>query len=336
MAISMVGDLRQHLLTTRHNTSLKTQLNTLVQELTSGETADLTSHLGGDQTTLSGLDRQLQMLGQFAQSNTETGQFLIMMQTALSGIDSQRETASNALLSINLSSTASQIGNAADVARNGFNAAVQSMNQRSGDRAMFGGNDLESNPLADSETMMTALQSAVAGLTSASDIDAAVDAWFDIPGGGFESNGYQGDTIGYISRPAGAEQTVEIGVRADDQAIRDTLKALAKGALAGDIALNLEKEVRQSLQEQAGVDLLTQASELIGLQASIGYAEQQIEQSTVQISAQTSSFSIARNELVAADPFETATQLQSVQLQLETHYTLTARLSRLSLTEYLR
>jgi flagellar hook-associated protein 3 FlgL len=258
------------------------------------------------------------------------------MQTALSGVQNQREMASVALLSINNASTTSQIENAAEVASASFDATVQSLNLRSGDRAMFGGNSFGSSPLADPETMMTALQTAVAGLTTVTNINAAVDDWFDTPGGGFETDGYLGDTTGYISRSSGAEQIVEIGVRADDQAIRDTLKALAKGALAGDSSLSLGNETRQALQEQAGVDLLTQASGLTGLQARIGYVEQRVEQAMVQISAQISSYSIARNELVAADPFETATRLQSVQLQLETHYTLTARLSRLSLTEYLR
>ncbi|HCP82168.1 MAG TPA: flagellar biosynthesis protein FlgL [Octadecabacter sp.] len=336
MAISMIGDMRQHLLTTRHNTSLKNELNTLVQELTSGEHNDLTAHLGGDQTRLAGLDRQLQMLGQFAQTNAETGQLLSMMQTALSGIDSHRETASAALLSINTSSTLSQIENAAEVARGSFESTVQTLNLRSGDRSMFGGNDLGSNPLADPNVMMTALENAVAGLTSATGIEAAVDAWFDAPAGGFETVGYLGDTNGYISRSSGAGQTIEISARADDQAIRDTLKALAKGALAGNSSLNLGNETRQSLQEQSGVELLTQASELTGIQARIGHAEQRAEQAKALISAQTASFGIARNELVAADPFDTATRLQSVQLQLETHYTLTARLSHLSLTEYLR
>ena len=41
-------------------------------------------------------------------------------------------------------------------------------------------------------------------------------------------------------------------------------------------------------------------------------------------------------EIVAADPFDAATGLQAAEAQLEALYTLTARLSRLSLTEYLR
>lgn len=336
MAISLMGDMRQHLITARQNTSLKSELNTLVQELTSGEKTDLTSHLGGDQSTLAGLDRQLQLLGQFEQSNAEVGQFLSMMQTALSGIESNRDIASTTLLSINASSTPSQIENAADVARASFDATVRNLNLRSGSKAMFGGNSFGTNPLVDPETMMADLQNVVSGLTSAPDINAAIDAWFDTPSGGFDANGYQGDTTGYTSRATSADQFIEINVRADDPAIRDTLKSLAIGALAGDPSLNFGSDTRQKLQEQAGVDLLTQASEIAGLQARIGHAEQRVEQASVQISAQASSYSIARNELVAADPFETATRLQSVQLQLETHYTLTARLSRLSLTEYLR
>lgn len=63
MAISTIGDMRQHFLTARHNTALKTDLNTLVQELTSGKVADLTSHLGDGLTKLAGIDRQLRIPG---------------------------------------------------------------------------------------------------------------------------------------------------------------------------------------------------------------------------------------------------------------------------------
>ena len=40
--------------------------------------------------------------------------------------------------------------------------------------------------------------------------------------------------------------------------------------------------------------------------------------------------------MTEADPYRTATDLQAAQTRLETLYVLTARLSRLNLTEYLR
>ena len=52
--------------------------------------------------------------------------------------------------------------------------------------------------------------------------------------------------------------------------------------------------------------------------------------------AETSALEIARTDILAIDPYRTATELQSTETRLETLYTLTARLSRLSLSEYLR
>ncbi|MGJ8609941.1 MAG: flagellin [Octadecabacter sp.] len=330
------GDMRQHFLTSRLNTSLKTDLNTLVQELTTGEASDLTAHLRGSQSSLAGLDRQIELLGRFSQANTETGQMLSLMQTALSGVNSQRETASTHMLTISDASTPSQLSESAIVARSSFEAVVSNLNLRSSDRAMFGGNDLETNPLADADVMLDALRSAISGLTTADDIETAIDTWFDTPGGGFETVGYLGDPNGTMSRMTGANEAVDISVRADDSAIRDTLKALAKGALSSETAFGLDVDVQQELQMQSAVDLLSTASDVVGLQASLGFAQGRVEEGSVRTSAQESSYGIARNELVSVDQYETASDLQSVQLQLETHYTLTARLSRLSLTEYLR
>lgn len=331
-----IGDLSQHLLTTRNNTTLKTDLNTLVSELTSGEKSDLTAHLGASQTNLAGLDRQLEMLGRFERSNNDTQQMLSTMQLALGGVDSQRSRASGALLNITQASNASDISNTGSIAQSAFEGAVQSLNTRFGDRALFGGNDVNEMPLAEASLMLDALSLATAGLTDVAGITAAVDDWFNLPGGGFETVGYQGDTTGVMSRSIDGSQNIDVDVRADDQAVRDTLKHLALGALAGDMSDPLDLDTRRTLQQTAGESLLTSASSFFGMQARLGYAEGRVEEASVRISAQQTSYGIARNELVSADPFETATRLQAVQLQLETQFALTARLSRLSLTEYLR
>ena len=336
MSFSSIGDIRQHFLTSRANVSLKTDLQTLVKELTSGEKSDLTAHLGASQTRLNGVDRQLELLGRFAQSNSRTGHLLSAMQLALTGVDEQRATSSAALLVVTTASTTSQVENAGDISMSNFRAIVQTLNLRHGDRSTFGGNNLDISPMADPDDMLDALRLEVAGLTSATDVETAIDAWFDTAGGGFETIGYLGDDTGVMTHSIDANQSIDVDVRADDQALRDTMKALAKGALAGDGSLTLNLDARQALQQQAGVDLLTLAAPLANLQARLGHAEGLVEQASVRIAAQQSSHGIARNELVSADPFETATHLQAVQQQLETQYILTARLSRLSLTEYLR
>ena len=336
MSFSTIGDMRQFFLTSQANLSLKTDLQTLVQELTSGEKSDLTAHLAANQTKLNSFDRQLEMLSRFAESNTDTGQLLSTMQLALDGVEGQRAASSAALLTVTSASSLSQIENAGGISLASFRATTQTLNMRFGDRSMFGGNDLNTNPMGDPDDMLDDLKLAVAGLTTSSEIEAAIDTWFDAPAGGFETLGYLGDDTGVMTRSIDSNQTVNVDVRADDQVIRDTLKALAKGALAADGSLGINLDTRQALQQQAGVDLLTVAAPMANLQARLGYAEGQVEEASVRIAAQQSSYGIARNELVTADPFETATRLQAVQQQLETQYTLTARLSRLSLTEYLR
>jgi len=142
MSLSSIGDMRQHFMNMKSNTTIRNTMSKLVQELTTGQVEDLTGHLGAGQTQLAGIDRQLQMIESYARANTETGQFLTIMQDVLTGVDGQREYASEALLTIGSSSTDAQIQNAATVSLSSLESVVYSLNTRFGDRAMFGGNEL--------------------------------------------------------------------------------------------------------------------------------------------------------------------------------------------------
>ena len=336
MSMMTVGDMRQHFLNVRNNASLRGDLNTLVEELTTGRASDLARHLGSGQTRLASADRQLELIDQFTRTNQETAQLLSAMQLALSSVETHRETTSNALLKINEVSTPAQIKTAASLSRTALDGTVQSLNMRFGDRTMFGGNDLDAAPLASAQSMLDDIALAVSGLTTADDIKIAVQAWFDTPAGGFETVGYLGSSAGHMEKPLDVNQSTQILVRADDASLRKVMTSLVLGSLAGDDTLSLNDEQRQKLLKDAGVDLLSAASPLTGLQADLGHIEGLVEDTSVRLLAQETSIEIARNDMVSVDPFETATQLEQVQLQLETHYTLTARLSRLSLMEYLR
>ncbi|MFU8825328.1 MAG: hypothetical protein ACNA7N_13905, partial [Yoonia sp.] len=71
---------------------------------------------------------------------------------------------------------------------------------------------------------------------------------------------------------------------------------------------------------------------------ALGPSRKQISRRQVtvpEMSAQETGFRMAVNDLISADPFDTATRLQSVQLQLETHYTVVGRMSQLSLLRFI-
>nr|WP_254449254.1 flagellin [Ruegeria sp. HKCCA5491] len=61
-----------------------------------------------------------------------------------------------------------------------------------------------------------------------------------------------------------------------------------------------------------------------------------VEQASTRNSAARTSLEYSRNELIAADPYQTVAQLQTVQFQLESLYSVTVRNANLSLVNFLR
>lgn len=331
MSLTSIGDLAQTFVTRRNNTDLKQRLNSLTAEMSSGQVSDLTRHLGGDRSRLTAIERNLGLLDGYAIAATETAQSLSVMQTALSKLDDTRETLANGMATITSSSSESEVAKAVASAKDGFDTMQRLLNTRLADKSLFAGTGSQTPALSD--TMLADLTTALSGLTDVDDITAAVDTWFDDPAGGFATSGYLGETSN-MTRRIDDRTTVTIGIRADDAALREVLKGAALGAIAGD--LGLATEDRAALIRKGAETLLGAGQDLALAQGTLGIAEGRIEDAQAAQSARRTAWNAIRNDMVNADPYETATALQEVTLQLETHYTLTARLASLSLTEYLR
>lgn len=336
MGLTPTGDLAQHLVSVRHNGQIKARLDTLTQEMSTGRVADLTAHLGGDQDRYLDTARQLDLLASRGRSLDETANMLSVMQTALGTVQQAGADAGATLVTVSAQSGPTHRASATAEARAAFEGMVSALNTRLADRALLAGTETDAAPLRPAADMLGNIRAAAAGATDAAGAIAAVEAWFDAPGGGFMANAYGGSTTTNLSRPAGDGPPLEIEARADHPAIRETLKAAALGAIAEDPALTLSDGDRAALLRHAGDSLVSGAGDMVALRAAVGSAEARVEQDATRLSARETALEMARTEMSAADPFETASRLQKVQTQLETHYTLTARLSRLSLTEYLR
>ncbi|WP_284267036.1 flagellin, partial [Roseicyclus amphidinii] len=74
---------------------------------------------------------------------------------------------------------------------------------------------------------------------------------------------------------------------------------------------------------------------LIRLRSDLGQSEARIEEARSATEAARAALELETARLTDADPYRTATDLKSVETRLEALYLLTARLSRLSLSEYL-
>ncbi|PUB11551.1 flagellin [Yoonia sediminilitoris] len=334
MPVTSVGDMAQQFVSMRNSGTIKSDLSRLAQSLSTGRVTDVSATLGGQTTQLSGINYSLELNVGYAQIARETGMQLSTMQIMLEKVDAARSQTSSDLLILNNVSTPQQVDVSAAAARGTFESMVASLNTRLADRSLFGGVETEGLVLATADDMLADLQTAIGGATTTAAIGAAIDFWFDDPAGGYATMGYLGDTGAPVQKRLSADRVFEIDARADDGAIRDVLKGAAFAAMANDLPA-ISQQTKSELLQESGLRLFASSDGLAAMQSRIGFVEARVEQTTIELTSQKTALSMAKNDLISADPFETASRLSAVQLQLETHYSVTARLSQLSLLGYL-
>lgn len=333
MSLVSLGDMAQSFLLRRQNVALKSDLQQLSTELTTGRVADTSARVSGDLVPLSGIDASLARLKGYGSVATEAALFTGAMQTALGVIDDLSSDLSASLLAAAGSVASPRVDATGVDARHRFETAVSALNTRFGDRTLFAGTATTGAATVGANAMMQALDAVVVGMTSAADVETAVAAWFDAPTG-FAAQAYQGGgSLAPLAIAPGEEAVVD--VTATDPAIRATLKGLAMAALLDRGVLSGQPDARRDLARLAGVSLLQSQTDRAHLSARLGTVEGQIGTATARNSAETTALQIARSDIVAADPFETASRLEETQAQLEKIYAITARMTRLSLMDYL-
>ena len=212
---------------------------------------------------------------------------------------------------------------------------VSTLNTRSGGRSLFAGQALDTTPLADDKTLLAALRTVVSGQTTPVDITQAATDWFNDPAG-FEAVIYQGSDQSLDPISVSDTQDASLPLRADHPTFRAMLRDTALAALATDPALGFSETVQSDLLHRTGAGVLRSQDDLTLLQADLGHTESRIEAAKTQNAATAAATEFARNILLAADPYDTATHLEAAQFQLESLYAATVRSSQLSLVNYLR
>ncbi len=334
MNLNSLGDGVFYLAQSRTNTQLKTDLNRLTNQLSSGEIADKAKALKGDTARFSAIDHGLATLEPAIARNRETALLLDTMQRTLDGLNIQREAMAEDLTKINRESPDLQVDDAASNALSRFEAMVSTLNTEVAGKRLFAGTAVDGPALASAEDMLADLVTAVGGTTDFQTIEFEVNAWFNDAGGGFETVGYLGDTGNPMTRRLDENRNATIEARADNAEIRETLKGAAMAALA-DALPGIGKQTKTALLFEGGLRLQSAAAQVVNMQAKVGFLENEVDRAITFQTAQQTSLSQARNDMANDDPFETATALQALQVQLETHYQMTARLARLSLAEYI-
>lgn len=335
MAMNSLGDLAQNLMLRSYGARIRTEINTLTRELSTGKVADVTKRLRGDFSHLADMDRSLRRLSAFATANAETRLLASASQTSLGIVEQTVTDLSDSLLSVSLSNQAVSHAQAGVKAQGALETMISALNTSVGGRSLFAGVATDQTALASADTLMAGLRSALTGLSTPADIMQAAQDWFDDPAG-FAATVYTGSDQSLGSTQVSEDTKVSLNRRADDPAFRDAMRLASVAALAEDSALGLSSTTKTALFEQIGVGLLGARDGVVTLQAEIGDVEGRIEKAATRNGAAKSGLELARGELLSADPYETAIRLEAVQFQLESLYTTTVRNSRLSLVNFLR
>ncbi len=308
-----VGDASLTSTLARQGAALRAEVARAATEVTTGRPTDIARALRGDVAPLLAIDASLTRLAG-GLSDLATG----ITPTLISSRDFRSPP---------------QVLSVAAEARGRLESAVGLVNTQAAGRAVFSGVATDTPPLGSAEDLLSALETAATGATTAGQVAAAVANWFADPAG--YAAFYQGG-LALTGTPIAPGETAEATTTALDPAIRDTLAGLAMAALVDRGILTGNPEEQARLVERAGQELQGSQDARVTLAARIGSLEARVEAARTRNAAEATALGVLRSEIGSVDPYEAATRLESARAQLESLYLVTARVARLSLVDFLR
>ncbi|WOI56330.1 flagellin [Palleronia sp. LCG004] len=335
MSVSTFGDLAQSYVIRRANARLGREMQTLSTELTTGLKSDRRSAVSGDTGMIGGIERSLGRVAALSSAAREANLHAGGVQSILERVQGEVNRIKPDLLNSGILGGAASPNLMAENAEAGFKSVVSAINTAIGGRYSLSGTATGTPPLRDGDAILADLETLVGGAPDADTMIARIDAYF-APTGAFMTNDYQGNDGTLAPQEVADGMTVTMELRADDSTIRDTLAGLAKARFANAGAFGTKGVEYEAVLQNAGAQMLRSSDELTDHRAVIGANEGRIELAETRNANEETALQKARADLIGIDPFETASRLRETELQLETLYAMTARLSRLSLTNYLR
>ncbi len=334
MTITNLGDLSSAFALRQRNVALRESIDRLTTELASGQVADTRNVLAGNYSTLTDIERRTSLLEGYGVATTEAKLFAGASQQALGLLQDFGSDLSGSLLTAGTSAIGVTGSDTASQAKSTLAGMIGVINTASAGRFLFSGTATDQAPLPDVETVLSAVRTAITGATSPDDVLATADAWFNDPAG-FEALVYRGSANGLEPFTISANESVELDIRAVDPKLLEVIKLTAVSALADDGVLGYDVQTQSELFSKTGEALLVAQDNVVSLRAEVGFVESRIEGIAARNAAEVTSMEFAKAGLLAIDPYEAATQLEEVQFQLQSLYSVTVRMSQLSLANFL-
>jgi flagellar hook-associated protein 3 FlgL len=334
MTVTTFGDAARQSILSRNTTRLKGDIARLTQEMSTGLVSDPARHLQGQITTLARLEGAIIRAEAARPAAMQINVQLEGQYAALESVESLIMSASETALRPELLMTDDRLPPVAAQMGQALEHVVGLLNTQAGGRSLFAGVATDQAALAPARQMLTQIAALVPNGASPADIDQIVADWFG-PGGGFEQGSYLGGPSVASSIELDNGLILAAAPTATDAPIRAVLAGLAKGALMENSMVALPPQSQRAVLMGLGDTLRSSAEGLRGVMEKTGQAQARTESALSRLQAAQVSAEIARTNLIGADPYESATALQDSIGRLEQIFALTARLSRMSLSNYL-
>ena len=216
-----------------------------------------------------------------------------------------------------------------------LDGVVSAFNTGFAGRALFAG-DLGAGPaLVDADAIVAAAVPILEAATSADAAHAALEASFTTSGGLFDTAIYVGGSGDAPRTEIGPGEVVDYSARADEEPVRRMIPNALMVAAAFDRSNAIPDTMRRDLVALGSTGLRNAVDGVINMQGRLGAAEARIATVKARNVAEEATMSVRFNELAGADQYQEAFRLSEIEAQLETAFATTARLSRLSLANYL-
>ena len=333
MSLAFTPDLSFQLLLSSQNANIRSRLQDVSLETTTGRTADPLTASGGQLgkalslgSAVSDIDRHIQAASLSGARLDGASASIVSMRDNLSGF-----SISGQLTVAQGNPTAITIVQADAEAL--LNNVVGGLNTRIGQRHIFGGQATNSSPLANADTLLADIDAIVAAAPDVETALANVDTFFSDADGGFQTNIFKGSEADGPRLHISDTRSLSPLPKADDPVFKNLLKGLTLVASARNAGSDEEAAALMN----AGFDVLGSGTdELLTLEGTLGAAQGNLDVVKTNLNAERGFLAAAENDLLSVDIFNAATELQALEGQLQASYTVTGRLGALSLVDFLR
>lgn len=338
---SISSALRQSVLNAQQNLAIAEQ------EVSTGTYANVGLQLGESTNQDLSLRSEESMLETITATNGVVSTRLSSTQTILGNLQTNAQNFLNALISSTGTSSASSLQATAKV---DLQSLISGLNTSVSGQYIFGGINSGVQPITDyyasgsanaaavdsafSSTFgfsqSSASVSSITGTQMQSFLNTQFSALFQ---GSNWTSDWSSASDTAISSQISETQTADTSVSANQSAFQDLAQAYAMVANVG--TQNLSADALNAVTSTATALVQKAITGLTSMQVSVGLVQSNVSSATDQMSVQMSILTTQISNLEDVNPYEASTQVTNLQTQIETAYSLTAQLQKLSLVNYL-